>query len=280
MNNLLEFKLRYINNPYISKNTYFIFDELNILLKSLTSNDLKNAGISKMLADKQLNKERENIKQHILEAESLVENGKEPYDKFFYPDGLKNFYNPKYDEICKYFNIPPLSNNHNYLLEKYLQENVQKTKKITIHFLGVKKSSQIMGLLAFYWLKQATKAINSKRNNPQERFNNYFFLSCEAILKAQKFKFSEKQDLIVGTGKKLIETSEKRALTNRSKKALEVRHQRTNELKEQAINEYKTQSEHYKKLGKVLSKNGFAQKFALAHELKYDTVRHRWLQGI
>ncbi len=42
MNNLSEFKLRYINNnPYSNKDTFFIFDELSILLKSLTSDEFK-----------------------------------------------------------------------------------------------------------------------------------------------------------------------------------------------------------------------------------------------
>lgn len=88
MNNLSEFKLRYINNPYSNKDTSFIFDELSILLKSLTSDELKKIGTAKNLADRQLNKQRKRCKRYVSEAYRLVEDNKEPYSKFFNHDGI------------------------------------------------------------------------------------------------------------------------------------------------------------------------------------------------
>ncbi len=77
MNNLSEFKLRYINNPYSNKDTFFIFDELSILLKSLTSDELKKIGTAKNLADRQLNKQRKRCKgmyQRLIVLLKIIKN--------------------------------------------------------------------------------------------------------------------------------------------------------------------------------------------------------------
>lgn len=283
MNNLSEFKLRYINNPYSNKDTFFIFDELSILLKSLTSDELKKIGEAKNLADRQLNKQRKICKSYVSEAYRLVEDNKEPYSKFFNHDGINSFYNPKYNEILSFFNIQPINENLNSLLENYLEERISCNRKLKIDFLGTKRASEIMGMMALYWLKKSYRVIGEgylkgKHKNDfdswllhnKKQSDKFCFLACEAIIKAQKFKFLEKQMLISETGKYIISNTEKRVATQKSKLALDKRHKNNRAIKEQVISEFISQ--------KNLNKDQFATENAKKYGYTIKTVRD-WLKG-
>lgn len=294
MNNLSEFKLRYINNPYSNKDTFFIFDELSILLKSLTSDELKKIGLAKNLADRQLDKQRKKYKSYVSAAYRLVEDNKEPYSKFFYPDGINKFYTPKYDEISSFFNTQQINENLNSLLENYLEENVSCNRKIKIAFLGTKRASEIMGMMALYWLKKSYRVIGEgylkgKHKNDfdgwlhhnKKQSDKFCFLACEAIIKAQKFKFLEKQILISETGKELIEASEKIALRKRGKEGVQARHKATNDIKNKILAEYdQMYLEALSKNKKPISKDRFAEISEQKYngQVKTRTIR-RWLQG-
>lgn len=293
MTYLSNLELRYTSNRYANASTFFIFAELQDLLKKLNNDEIKKSGIAKFLANRYLSKQKEKYAKYVRQAFNIVESGKEPYDRFFLPDGINSLYNPKYKEILDYFGVKNvLGKNINELLFNHLQETIDNKGELKVQYLGNKKASEIMGLMALYWLKMACRKIDpgyligkhqndfdSWINHNKKLSDDFSFLACEAIIKAQKFKVLERQILVSETGKELIKGAEIRALRKRAKQGSSARHKNTNEIKNKVIEEYQQEKIKYEESGKILSKNYFAKKMAEKYNLAFTTIRNNWLKG-
>lgn len=294
---LQRMKTRALKSTHFPKEAMYLFNELDEILDKkfhlLIAKNIPEV-IFHLIYDIYRDKY---IKQAIKEAQKdmII------YNAIF----VGNIRNPSIEKIKQF--LPQLELSLPTLSEITI-ELISKAKKY--QDLNNLQGYELIGLLAYFFLGLASKItdfeyiraniskLTTVKKVTQIQTKNssltikYCFLSSEAILLAKKLYFEDKHKTLIETAKYLIDETKKKTI-NETKlnivpevlkenaiKAVKVRHQRTNELKKQAINEYKTKSEYYKKLGKVLSKNDFARKFALAHELKYETVRKNWLQGI
>ncbi|MDO9794816.1 hypothetical protein Q7542_11805, partial [Glaesserella parasuis] len=165
------------------------------------------------------------------------------------------------------------------------------------------KGYELIGFIALYWLQKAIKISNKEvikiqtgkhcKQLQKTMIHNkgeamkFCLLSAEAVIQAHHLRHLKIYRTLIETAKYLIEKAKiehndeiaRKAISDNAKNAVSKRHSKTNELRKQAIEEYKAESARYMEQNIRLSKNHFAEQFALKHNLNYGTVRNNWLKG-
>lgn len=180
----------------------------------------------------------------------------------------------------------------NEAIESYIKENIPINGKIKIKFLPPLKGSEIMALMALFWLKKFYIQISP--SNPHRNLEDFdfYFLASDATIRAIKFKEIENKWLVISTGKNIIKNSRANAIKDNAKNGAKKRHQANRLAKENTINKWIEFKQKQEEKGLTPSKNNFAEKiYKELEELhKKDpvnnklyslkTIRNNWLQGI